>query len=101
MLLISLQLFQDGIKAAYEYKLNPTDIADQIMEELELHDLDEDNGSECEQNGGSDGKQDGGDADQQNGEGKAPLENGKISAEDNDGASDKVEKEDGNGSSSS
>ncbi|KAA0192581.1 hypothetical protein HAZT_HAZT011423 [Hyalella azteca] len=30
-------LFEDAIKAAYEYKINPTDLSDQIMEELELH----------------------------------------------------------------
>ncbi|KAF2367734.1 Small GTP-binding protein domain [Trinorchestia longiramus] len=38
-----VKLFKDAIKAAYEYKLNPTDLSDQIMEELELaEDSDED-----------------------------------------------------------
>ncbi|XP_018012920.2 rab-like protein 2A, partial [Hyalella azteca] len=32
-----VKLFEDAIKAAYEYKINPTDLSDQIMEELELH----------------------------------------------------------------
>uniref|UniRef100_A0A6A7G004 Rab-like protein 2A n=1 Tax=Hirondellea gigas TaxID=1518452 RepID=A0A6A7G004_9CRUS len=36
-----VKLFQDAIKAAYDYKLNPTDLADQIMEELQLEDGEE------------------------------------------------------------
>lgn len=31
-----LQLFKDAISAAYQYKKNPTDFTDQIMEELEM-----------------------------------------------------------------
>ena len=31
-------MFQDAIKAAFEYKLNPTDLSDQIIDELELAD---------------------------------------------------------------
>ena len=36
MYLFLFQLFRDAIKAATKYKSNPTDIMDEIMQELEV-----------------------------------------------------------------